>query len=140
MLDLVRKCRVEVDMKLVDFIKNRIVNFQSVPSNCVRLYTTNKAARAANRDAVNQLPGELVELKSIDYPANNQTAIAALDFETHLISKLYVQIGAIVMLIRNMDVENGWSNGTLATVTAVSPNCLQLQHLGTGSSKRIYRV
>lgn len=44
------------------------------------------------------------------------------------------------MLIRNMDVERGWSNGTLARVMAVSQDMIQLQHLENGTLKRVYRV
>jgi hypothetical protein len=139
-LDLVRKCMVDVDMRVVDFIKTRVIEYQNVPSNCVRLYTTNSSARAANRVSVDQLSGELVTYTSVDYPAGNDTAVAALNFETHLVEKLYIKVDAIVMLIRNMDVERGWSNGTLARVMAVSQDMIQLQHLENGTLKRVYRV
>jgi len=139
-LDLVRKCMVSDDMRVVNFIKTRVIDYQSVPIDCVRLYTRNKSAREANRVAVDSLPGELITYASIDYPAGSKVAVAALNFETHLVEKLYVKVGAIVMLIRNMDVERGWSNGSLARVVALSEDRMQLQHLENKTVKNVYRV
>ena len=46
-----------------------------------------------------------------------------------------VERGARVILRRNMDIEGGWVNGTLAVVTSMYPSCIVITKLANPSHK-----
>jgi len=54
--------------------------------------------------------------------------------------KLILKIGAKVLLTKNLDVENGWTNGTMATVIAITGDCIILEHVTTKKRRAIGRV
>ena len=51
--------------------------------------------------------------------------------------ELHLKVGARVVLLKNMDVENGWVNGTLCTVTTLADHYIIVQSL---SSKKFIIV
>ena len=87
-LEKVRKAKVEDDSALVSFIKRRL---QTAPTNCVKLYVTNKLATKANEEALNALPGELIRIDAVDYPKNNRTCLFVLKKESKLLSRLFLK-------------------------------------------------
>ncbi|GAN11543.1 hypothetical protein MAM1_0673d11109 [Mucor ambiguus] len=44
------------------------------------------------------------------------------------------------MVVRNLDVERGWSNGALAQVIDISDGVIELMHLDNGSTKLVRRT
>lgn len=111
-LQMVRKCLVDADMKVVDFIKQHCRDV--APAHWVNLFISNQRARDANREAIDCVNGLSQVFPAVDYPARNANAVAALNFVTNLPERLFVKVGARVMVVRNLDVECGWSNGALA--------------------------
>ena len=49
--------------------------------------------------------------------------------------KLQLKHGARVILRRNMDIDAGWVNGTLAVVTALYQNCIVIQKMSNPSQQ-----
>ena len=47
--------------------------------------------------------------------------------------KLVLKVGARVLLLKNIDVENGWVNGTRATVVRILSDCIFIKHMKKGS-------
>lgn len=84
------------------------------------------------------LPGELTAYRLADYSAGSKIAVAALNFEAHLVERLYLTVDAIVMLIQNMSLERGWSKGPLALLD--SEKMIRLQQLKNGALMNICRV
>eukprot|EP00439_Symbiodinium_sp_Y106_P070792 s675_g12.t1 len=65
---------------------------------------------------------------------SNTSGSAAVDFKT-----LRLCPGALVMLLRNLDYEDGFCNGTRCLVIAMSPRALDVLVLtGTGKGKRAF--
>ena len=65
---------------------------------------------------------------------SNTSGSAAVDFKT-----LRLCPGALVMLLRNLDYEDGFCNGTRCLVIAMSPRALDVLVLtGTGQGKRAF--
>lgn len=84
------------------------------------------------------LPGELNAYRLDDYSAGSKIAVAALNFEAHLVERLYLTVDAIVMLIQNMDLERGRSMGPLALLHR--KKMIRLQQLKNGTLMNICRV
>lgn len=136
-LNLVRLARVEDDDTIVRFITSRM---KRVPASCVKLFTTRDMVSRGNRKALEDLPSELVRMDSIDYSKNNRNAINALNFESTMVERLYLKKGALVMVVRNLDVANGWSNGTLGVVLEIGDDWIQVENVENLSKKTIRRV
>ena len=56
-------------------------------------------------------------LRSADCECNSR-------YREHLPDKLTLELGARVILCRNINVDGGWVNGTLASVVAMHENCI----------------
>ncbi len=54
--------------------------------------------------------------------------------------KLILKVGARVVLAKNVDVENGWLNGTLATVLKIHNNSVTIQNIKNGRKTLITKA
>ena len=93
-------------------------------------------SKRAQKDAINaeylrELPGEPVvyEAKDIDLPLNMFQKNLLHSNRDAMPTKLFLKVGAKVVLTRNLDVKNKLVNGTLATVTALQSNYITLTRL-----------
>lgn len=98
------------------------------------LASTVKTVMAVNNHLIASLDGQLKEYLSIDevasdyphdvqnYPVEYLNAQQPSGLPPH---KLKLKIGAVVMLLRNLDPENGLSNGTRLRVTQMLDNAIE---------------
>ena len=49
--------------------------------------------------------------------------------------KLVLKVGAHVVLRRNINIDGGWVNGTLAVVTSLHPSCIVIVKLANPAHK-----
>jgi len=93
----------------------------------------NSDALRINNEILHKLPGEAVTITSID-EAITELPSDALNFPTEFLNKmtptgmppheLHLKVGAIIMLLRNLDVKNGLCNGTRLTIVKISRRVL----------------
>ncbi len=91
-----------------------------------------------NTEVLQRLPGEEMELLSIDklidsdqnfnlnVPIEFVYALTPSGFPLH---KIKLKVGAIVMLLRNLNVSDGLCNGTRLRIIRIRPNVLQAEVL-----------
>ncbi|CAJ0586072.1 unnamed protein product, partial [Mesorhabditis spiculigera] len=103
----------------------------------------NQQALETNNQVLELLPGELHLARSIDEAITSDPR-DAYHFTTELMNsmtptglpphELFLKVGAIVMLLRNLDVQNGLCNGTRLIVEQIQTRVL-LCRFATGSRK-----
>lgn len=91
----------------------------------MKLVATNEKARAANIAALGQLNCEYQTYRANDSWGKifNRATLT----ETHLEEVLVLKLGVSVMLLDNVDVENGWNNGTMAVTTELGRNHVKIK-------------
>ena len=102
----------------------------------------------AARDECNSINNQCLEKISgpaCEYDAddsdNHGNGLRAADHQRmqqhreRLPDKLQLKVGARVILRRNMDIDAGWVNGTLAVVTALYQNCVVIQKMSNPSQR-----
>lgn len=122
--------------------KRSVIDTNINPYNpfLLAMFETNIEAKHENFRQLVNLDGEMHRLVAIDYPAQNQAAKTALNFDTNLPEMLYIKNNAMVMLVKNLDVAKGWNNGTLCIIKAIYMDAIHVERLQTGASKLIHRV
>ena len=119
---------------LTDFVypdlEKNAANGQWLSERAV-LCPTNAEAEEINDSMIEQFPGEVIEFKSIDTTENNCT-----DYTPEFLNscslpgvaqhKLKVKRGAPVVLLRNLDPNNGHCNGVKYVVRNIRPHVLEL--------------
>ena len=58
------------------------------------------------------------------HPLREADKETVLKYHERLPDKLVLKVGACVVLRRNINIERGWVNGTLAVVTSLHPSCI----------------
>ena len=79
-----------------------------------RLYATNADVDRINNQKLDQLPGEIICLTAED--SGEQPFLEQLDKNCLAPQKLCIKPGAQVMLLKNLDTEGGFTNGTRGVV------------------------
>lgn len=125
------------DKDVVQFIKKRI---RAPPSNAVRLYVTRDLARYANKAGLSNVEGEFTAIDSDDYPEVDRAGETCLNRETKLMKRLFVKLGATVMLTHNLGVTKSWPNGALARLVSIHDDVLELGHCDNGNKKFVQKV
>ena len=69
------------------------------------------------------------------HPLREADKQTILRFRERLPDKLVLKVGARVVLRRNMNIEGGWVNGTLAVVTSLHPSCVVIAKLANPTHK-----
>ena len=105
------------------------------------LCSTNDKVHELNNQVIQKLSGESVFIKSIDQvicePGEDTTEYPVEFLNTLLCSglpphELHLKIGAIVMLLRNLDIKNGLCNGVRLKIVRILTNILDCE-IVTGS-------
>ena len=105
------------------------------------LCSTNDKVHELNNQVIQKLSGESVFIKSIDQvicePGEDTTEYPVEFLNTLLCSglpphELHLKIGAIVMLLRNLDIKNGLCNGVRLKIVRILSNILDCE-IVTGS-------
>lgn len=110
------------DVQFIDFLNNirlgqfnagviRFINANhrtnaTIPDNFLRLYMNNRDVKNYNHTAIIRLEGPLARFHAVDEGPPSSLA------QTYLQRTLALKNNARCMLIHNLDVENGWTNGT----------------------------
>ena len=87
-----------------------------------------------NNQCLDKITGSPYEYDADDLD-NHGNGLRAADHQRiqqhreQLPDKLQLKVGARVILRRNMDIDAGWVNGTLAVVTALYQNCVVIQKM-----------
>lgn len=125
------------DTEVVNFIMSCVITPSAA---CVQLFLPDQDAKYENIRQIRNLPGELHSFPKVDYLAQNQATKAALSFDANLPAHLNLKFDCLVMLIRNLGVSQGWSNGTLAIVRTIYPDAIAVKYIDTGKKKLIYPI
>lgn len=106
----------------------------------VHLYPTNDRARQHNQLKLNKVSEESKSLV-VSFPAkvvhtsttDDDAEIFFKAQKARIYEKLELCVGARVMITSNLSVENGWMNGTIATVLQIEKDFLRLQRESDGA-------
>ena len=107
----------------------------------VIICATREECNKINNQCLEKITGPVCEYDADDSD-NHGNGLRAADYQRiqqhceQLPDKLQLKVGARVILRRNMDIDAGWVNGTLAIVTALYQNCVVIQKM-SNSSQRI---
>lgn len=101
-------------------------NRSDIPSDCTILCSRVDDARRENDHALRNLPGYLVEYPAIDENSGNEVAAKAALRKTHLPEVLRLKVGAKLIPLANVDIQNGWVNGTICTLKTATESTLIL--------------
>ena len=106
----------------------------------VIICATREECNKINNQCLEKITGSLCEYDADDLD-NHGNGLRAADhqrIQQHrewLPDKLQLKVGARVILRRNMDIDAGWVNGTLAVVTALCQNCVVIQKMSNPSQR-----
>ena len=93
-----------------------------------------------NNQCLERISGPMCEYEADDSD-NHGNGLRAADHQRiqqhreRLPDKLQLKVGARVILRRNIDIDAGWVNGTLAVVTALYQNCVVIQKMSNPSQR-----
>ena len=137
-LEKIRLAKMESDV--VSFLQSRIYLKRDIPDNAIRLYTSKNLVNQENEKCLQHIASELITKNSIDYPSGDIRAVNTLDHESKLVQYLQLKVGATVMITHNLDVLNGWANGTLSRIIEINEDQVKLKNLNNNNEKYITRV
>ena len=115
---------VNKDIDMVDLDKTVTVIICSTRAECDKI----------NSECLEKVIGSVCEYEADDTD-NHGNGLRAADHQRiqqhheRLPNKLQLKVGARVILRRNMDIDAGWVNGTLAVVTSLYQNCVVIQKM-----------
>jgi hypothetical protein len=119
-----------------------LANEMSTLHTKIILCSTNDKVNELNRQIIQKLPGEITVVKSIDQiicePGEDPTEYPVEFLNTLLTSglpphELHLKIGAIAMLLRNLDIKSGLCNGVRLRIMRIFSNIIDCE-IVTGSS------
>lgn len=120
--------------EVVEFIMARHHEEQMIPLKAIRLFPTNRETDQYNQDRSLRMPGVATR-----YTASDAGPTLTLN-ETRLAYELDLKVDMLCMLLHNIDVENGWTNGTMCVITAMLPNEVIVARTTDGVCKAIVRI
>jgi ATP-dependent DNA helicase PIF1 len=91
----------------------------------------NEEVHAISLMALDKLPGSAVELNGYDSIVKGDGRLYPVELLNSLkpsgmpLIKLILKVGAHIMLLRNLDIKNGLSNGTRLIVTNIGKRVLE---------------
>lgn len=104
------------------------------------MYTTRERVRTANKKDYQEFPGEGKTYAADDsFVGNKGTAKVALR-ETRLLDSLQLKLNMPVMLIHNLNVSEGWVNGSIATIEYMEEENICLRKRLENGSDSIYWI
>ncbi|KAG2191493.1 hypothetical protein INT47_013068 [Mucor saturninus] len=128
------------DEAVIQFINKRTIHKNNLPQYCLRLYTTRERVRLSNEKDYKDFPGDGKEFAALDsYVGNKRTAKISLR-ETRLLETLLLKQNMPVMLVHNLNVSQGWVNGTIAAVEYMEEENIYLRKRLPDGSDCIYWI
>ncbi|EIE84104.1 hypothetical protein G6F46_003564 [Rhizopus delemar] len=106
-----------------DFINERKRLDEDIPFHALRLFTTRNKVDQYNKHKIRLASGRLFTFPSTD--VGSEPALK----DTALPSVLHVKIGAPVLLLDNLDVSNGWTNGTQCIIEDVDDDIIYIKRV-----------
>ncbi|KAL3967234.1 protocadherin Fat 1/2/3 [Sarotherodon galilaeus] len=114
---------LEADDKAL--LTQAIHDIKDCPSNVLHIYATNKEVDKHNSATVTALHSDIINIQAEDYRKDPRTGEMVLLAEMmkgnkrDLPDNIQAAPGVRVMIIRNLDVEDGLVNGTFGTITNI---------------------
>ena len=130
-------CDQEVTEALESRLRERNVSEIELDRTVV-ICSTRKECEEINTSCIELVEGNEVVYEALDtdhhgHPLREADLERLKRYRERLPDKLVLKIGARVVLRRNLDIEGGWVNGTLAVVTHLHDNCIIVQKLSNPS-------
>lgn len=122
------------DRFTLDFIKQHHYLESAIPSEALRLFTTNQESKYYNEQRLQAMDGRFTDF----YATDSGPAYTLKD--TALLRMLRLKINTPVMLLHNLDVSNGWTNGTRCIVTAIRQDFILVNRLSDNQPFTIFRI
>ena len=131
------------DEEVVDVLSNLVqppdVDNIELDKTVVICSTRNECSDI-NDECIKNVIGEETEYEAQDtdhhgHPLREADKERIQRYRERLPDKLVLKVGARVILRRNLNIEGGWVNGTLAMVTSMHPNCIVIAKLANPSHK-----
>lgn len=104
-------------------------------SDAIRLTALKETVQRGNRAKLNMLQAPEVVYSAID---SNERYRDRLQHGTRLESQLILKVGARVMLLWNLDLEEGLVNGTIGVVVHTRENAVLIAYWHDGQQKQAY--
>ena len=115
------KSTTNIDRAGVDLLSTRILPEEvDDPASILNAFATNEQVDAHNTNILNTLNRRIQTLTVLDIKPSSMKSFAVPDDARHsggLLSKIKIAIGCRVMLVRNLDVEDGLVNGAQGIVS-----------------------
>lgn len=118
----------------IEFIKQRHRDYYHVPDTYLHLYTNNSAVDQANDAAVIALEGAFTRYHAVDNGTAAQLKMTGLPRTLSLKTKTRC------MLLHNLDVQNGWTNGTICTAIDLSQTNYVIVQRSDGATRVIHPI
>ena len=111
---------------------------QELVQTSVILTPTNKSSLTINDKILDQMPGELVQCFSADeailedngdpnlYPIDFLNSITTGGLPPHILN---LKLGCIIMLLKNLDIKSGLTNGTRLVIKKIYSNLIEAEIL-----------
>ena len=104
----------------IDILQTRTVtDVDSIPLETLRVFATNRDVDEYNQNKLHQLPSRVIIMQATDKIPQSMKKLTLSDdprYTGGLSTTVQLAVGARVMLIRNIDVSDGLTNGTQGTV------------------------
>ena len=120
-------CDTHVSEILQTRSQNQDINSIDLVDRTVIICSTRAERDKLNDKCLDKILGQICEYEADDCD-NHGNGLRAADHQQiqhhreWLLDKLQLKLGARIILRRNMDIDAGWVNGTLAVVTGYSKN------------------
>ena len=106
----------------------------------VVICSTRSECKEVNDQCIQRMDGNEMVYEALDtdhhgHPLREADKETLLKHRDRLPDQLVLKVGARVILRRNLSIEGGWVNGTLAAVTSMHPNCIVIVKLANPSHK-----
>ena len=130
-------CDSDVTKVLLSRLRKRDIDAVDLDKTVIICSTRQECAQI-NHQCLQKLPGTMCEFEANDTD-NQGNCLRAADHQRiqqhreRLPDKLQLKVGARVILRRNMNIDAGWVNGTLAVVAALYQNCVVIQKMSNPS-------
>ena len=142
--NVLSKVRVGVCNKEVTDVLGGLVKPPDIDSiqldRTVVICSTRNECDKINNMCINRIDGNESVYEALDtdhhgHPLREADKETVLKYRERLPDKLVLKVGARVVLRRNMNIEGGWVNGTLAVITSLHPSCIVVAKLTNPSTQ-----